>query len=142
MSFPVEKLRAKMDDMRIPGTIYSLLIEKYFDQADNCAAALAGCGTLDGIAPLYYSSRFASHKYIIILHCIGVSAFSSFTLFISQELEGLCHQQTVLLLHPIILEPILQSSHHSGLYQDLQHKPCLLASRRAAFEHNLEDADA
>ena len=102
MPFPVKKLRAKMDEMRIPDSIYSLLIEKYFDQAD-CAAALAGCGTLDGFAPLYYSSRFASHKYIIIKRCIRVSAFSSFN-FISQELEGLCHQQTVLLLHPYILE--------------------------------------
>ncbi len=66
MSLPVEKLCAKMDEMPIPDSIYSLMIEKYFDQADDCAAALAGCGTLDGFAPLYYSSRFASHKYIII----------------------------------------------------------------------------
>jgi len=65
MSLPVEKLCAKMDGMRIPDTIYSLLIEKYFDQAD-CATALAGCGTLDGFAPLYYSSRFVSHNYLAL----------------------------------------------------------------------------
>ena len=64
MSLPVEKFCSEMDEMRKPDTIYSLLIEKYFDQASS--AALGHYGAFDGFSPLYNSSRFALHNFLNI----------------------------------------------------------------------------
>jgi len=61
MSSSIENLCAKMDEMRMPDTIDSLLIEKYFDQA--CSAALGHYGAFDAFSLLYNSSRFALHNY-------------------------------------------------------------------------------
>ncbi len=56
MSLPVEELWEKMDGVRLPDVIYSLLIEKYFDQTSSAALSLAGA--FDGFSPLYNISRF------------------------------------------------------------------------------------
>ncbi len=55
MSLPVDSVCEKMDGVRLPDVVYSLLIEKYFDQA-SCAA-VAQSGTLDGFSSLYNASR-------------------------------------------------------------------------------------
>ena len=64
MSLPVEKGCAEMDEMQLPDTIYSLLIEKYFDQASS--AGLGHYGAFDGFSPLYNSSRFALRNYLTL----------------------------------------------------------------------------
>ena len=60
MSPSVDKMCAEKKEMRMPDAIYSLLIEKYFDQASSAALGLSGA--FDEFSPLYNSSRFALHK--------------------------------------------------------------------------------
>jgi len=84
ISLPVEKLCAKMDEMKSPETIYSLLIEKYFDQAE--CAAFSQSGTFDGFSPLYYSSRFV--LYIITIIYVLWRLFLSFPNLFHRNWKG------------------------------------------------------
>ena len=52
-----ETLSGNMDGIRrLPKELYSLLIDKYFDQSSCVAIALSG--GFDGFSPVYTSSRF------------------------------------------------------------------------------------
>ena len=88
MSHPVDMASERMEGVQLPDVVYSLLIEKYFNQA-SCAA-VAESGALDGFSPIYKTSRLSQTNYLA-LHLIEL-VLNLFFCFVSKAQEGLCHQ--------------------------------------------------
>jgi len=137
MSLPVEKGCAEMDEMQMPDTIYSLLIEKYFDRASS--AAFGHYGAFDGFSPLYNSSRFALRSYLACIY-LGECFHLSFLSY--RNWKGFVINEQFFYFTPTSWSLFSDQHITLGCIKIIQHQPCLLASRGAALEHNLEDADA